>query len=109
MRGQCCHLEVWEDLSYSCQLFLSEGSGKLIVVGDVGLNVFLGTKFSCLGRCDELGVELSPEDALRRSEVVGIDGIRHKGSVSSGCCCGKRSDRILACCSCPYMWVEGSS
>src|SRR6266702_4797464 len=109
MRGQCCRLEVWEDLSYLCQLFLCEGSGELVFIGDVRLNVLLGTEFSCLIRCDELGVELGPEDTLRQSEVVGVDSIRHKGSVSSGRCCGERGDRVLACCSHPYMWVKGSS
>ncbi len=65
MWGQWCRLEIWEDLSYSCQLFFGERSGELIFVGDVWSNVLLGTKFSCLGGCDELGVELGSKDALR--------------------------------------------
>ncbi len=65
MRGQCCRLEVWEDLSYSCQLFFREGSGKLVLIGDMGSDVLLGTEFSCLSGCDELGVKLGPEDTLQ--------------------------------------------
>ncbi|SRR6266702_6599569 len=108
MRGQCCRLEVWEDLSYLCQLFLCEGSGELVFVSDMGSNVLLGTEFSCLVGCDELGVKLGPKDTFRLSKVVGIDSIRHKGSVSSGCC-SERSDRVLAHRSHPYMRVEGGS
>ncbi len=64
MQGQCCHLEVWEDLLYSCQLFLCEGSGELILVADMGSDVLLGTEFSCLVVGDELFIELSSEDML---------------------------------------------
>jgi len=58
-------LEIWEDLSYSSQLFLCEGSGKFILVFDMGSYVFLGAKFSHLVIGDKLGVEFGPEDALR--------------------------------------------
>ncbi len=63
--GQCCRLEVWEDLSYSCQLFFCEGSSELVFIGDVGSDVLLGTKFLCLVVGDKLGVKLGPKDALR--------------------------------------------
>ncbi len=65
MQLHCHCLEVWEDLPYSSQLFLSEGSGEFVLILDVGSYVFLGTKFLCLVASDELGVELGPEDALR--------------------------------------------
>src|SRR6266702_326542 len=111
MRGQCCCLEVWEDLSYLCQLFLCEGSSKFVFVGDVRSDVFLGTEFSCLVACDELGVELGSEDMLRRSEVVGVDGIRHRSvrNVRDDRCGGVRNDRVLAHCAPPYISVEGGS
>src|SRR6266702_2817479 len=70
-------------------------------------NVLLGTKFSCLVGCDELGVKLSPEDTLRQSEIVGVDSIRHEGSMSSGRRCSEGSDRILAHRSQPYMHIGG--
>src|SRR6266702_448293 len=109
MRRQCCHLEVWEDLLYLCQLFLCEGSSELVFIGDVGSNVLLGTEFSCLVGCDKLGVKLGPKDMLQQSKVVGVDSIRHKGSMSSGRHRGMRGDRVLAHRSHPYMHVEGGS
>src|SRR6266702_186064 len=107
MWGQCCCLEVWEDLSYSCQLFFSKGSGELILVGDVGSDVLLGTKLLCLIVCNELGVQLGPEDMLGGSEVVRVD-IRHGKSMSVGDSTGGRNDGILARRSPPYMCVGDS-
>ncbi len=101
------HLEVWEDLPYLSQLFLGEGSDEFVFVFDVGSYVLLGTEFSCLVVSDELGVKLSPEDALRRTEVVVVGVIRHGRGVSnySGGC--ERVDRILALCPRPYMSFWG--
>src|SRR6266702_879019 len=103
MRLQWRRLEVWEDLSYSSQLFLGEGSGEFVLVGGVRSYVFLGAKFSHLIVCDELGVKLGSEDVLRGTEVVIVGVIRHGRSVSV---CGRdceRSGGTLARCPCPYM------
>src|SRR6266702_5896607 len=105
MRGQRCRLEVWEDLLYSSQLFFGEGSGKLILIRDVGSYVLLGTKFLCLAIGDELRVELGPEDSLQRSEVVVVGGIGH-GRWMSSCCSCERDGRILARCTSSYMFVR---
>ena len=77
MRGHWRCLEIWEDISYLSQLFLGEGSGKFVFILDIGSDVLLGTEFSCLVAGDELGIELGPEDAFQRPEVVGVDSIGH--------------------------------
>jgi len=96
-------LEVWEDLSYSDQLFLGEGSGEFVLVGGVRSYVLLGAEFSCLVVCDELRVKLGSEDTLRGTEVVVVGVIRHGRSVSDGGSGCEGNDGTLARCSPPYM------
>src|SRR6266702_4886848 len=106
MRRQWCRLEVWEDLSYSSQLFLHEGSGEFVFVGDVRSYVLLGAELPCLGTCDELRVKLGSEDAFRGAEVVVVGVIRHGRSVS-GCGSGyEGSDGVLARSSRPYKFLS---
>src|SRR6266571_2470875 len=103
MRGHWRRLEVWEDLSYLSQLFLGEGSGEFVLVGDVRSYVFLGAEFSRLVVRDELGVKLGSEDTLRGPEVVVVGVIRHERSVSD---CGSSCEGnggTLARRSHPYM------
>src|SRR6266702_4135460 len=100
-------LEVWEDLLYSSQLFLSEGSGEFVFVRDVGSYVLLGTEFSCLAVGDKLGVELGSENALGRAKIVGVGVIGHGRGVSSGGRSCEGDDRILALQSRPYMSFRG--
>src|SRR6266571_8621321 len=92
-----------EDLSYSSQLFLGEGSGELVFVRDMGSYVLLGAQFSRLVVGDELAVELGPEDTLRRSEVVVVGVIRHGRVRCSGGKSGRRGDGVLAHRCRPYM------
>src|SRR6266571_2432215 len=103
MWRQCCRLEVWEDLSYSSQLFLSKGSGEFVLVGDVRLYVFLGAEFSRLVVGDELGVKLGSEDTLQGTEVVVVGVIRHERCMSGWRSSRKRDDGILARHSLSYM------
>src|SRR6266702_2689788 len=103
MRLQWRRLEVWEDLSYSSQLFLGEGSGEFVFVGGVGSYVLLGAEFLRLVVCDELGVKLGSEDTFRRTEVVVVGVIRHRRSVSDGGSGCERNDGTLARRPHPYM------
>src|SRR6266702_544418 len=100
------HLEIWEDLPYSSQLFFGKGSGELVLVGDVGSDVFLGAEFSRLVVGDKLRVKLGSEDSFRRTEVVCVGVIRHgRGGVNGSWSCRERGDRVLARHSAPYMSV----
>src|SRR6266702_2144799 len=103
MRLQWRRLEVWEDLSYSSQLFLGEGSGEFVLVGGVRSDILLGAKFSRLVVGDKLRIKLGPEDTLRGAEVVVVGVIGHGRSVSVGGSGCERDGRTLARHPCPYM------
>ncbi len=73
MQGHWLLSNLWELKLDSLQLLLGKRSGNGVLVGDVGLDVLLGTKFSCLFEGNESFVNLCSEDSLGGSEIVGID------------------------------------
>ena len=103
--GHWLHFKIWELKLDSLQLLLGKRSGQCVFVGDMGSDVFLGTKFLRLLKGDKPPFKLGSEDTFRRPEVVVVD-IGHEGDefVCERCRgVERRGNGRLACASSAYM------